>query len=62
MTYCHCGMSGSVWCAGANCYAHDVEEHDPDVCVHGKGFSEFCVECCPEDDDGSFTGDEWTEA
>ena len=33
---------------------------DPDVCIHGKGFDEICVLCCPEDDDGSFTGDEWS--
>ena len=33
-----------------------------DVCVHGKPFSSICVECCPEDDDGSFEGDEWSEA
>ena len=32
-----------------------------DVCVHGKPFDVICVECCPEDDDGSFTGDEWSE-
>lgn len=25
---------------------------DADVCVHGIGFDEVCVECCPEDDDG----------
>jgi hypothetical protein len=34
---------------------------DEDVCVHGKTFDVICVECCPEDDDGSFTGDEWSE-
>ena len=31
-----------------------------DLCVHGKSFDVICVECCPEDDDGSFTGDDWT--
>jgi len=43
-------------------WAESVEEEDfePDVCVHGRGFDEICVECCPEDDDGSFTGDEWS--
>jgi hypothetical protein len=40
----------------------DLEDDacEPDVCEHGKGFDEICVECCPEDDDGSFTGDEWS--
>ncbi len=43
-------------------HASDLEdEHpDPDVCSHGKGFDEVCVECCAEDDDGSFEGDEWS--
>lgn len=48
MMYCHCGMTGSVYCAGANCYALDVEELDPLVCIHGTGVGEHCVECCPE--------------
>lgn len=34
---------------------------DDDVCTHGRPFDVICVECCPEDDDGSFTGDEWSE-
>lgn len=38
----------------------DEEHPDPDVCVHGRGFDEICVDCCPEDDDGSFEGDEWS--
>jgi hypothetical protein len=40
----------------------DLEDDacEPDVCTHGRGFDETCVECCPEDDDGSFTGDEWS--
>jgi hypothetical protein len=44
------------------CY-HDLtaeEDSESDVCSHGKGFDEICVDCCPEDDDGSFTGDEWS--
>jgi hypothetical protein len=36
-------------------------ENGVDLCVHGKPFSVICVQCCPEDDDGSFTGDEWSE-
>ncbi len=40
--------------------AMDSDEQELDVCVHGRGFDEICVECCPEDDDGSFTGDEWS--
>jgi hypothetical protein len=59
MTYCTCGMSGSVWCAGLNCYAVEEEEND-DVCLHGRAFDEICIDCCPEDDDGSFDGDEWS--
>ena len=39
----------------------DMDIECADVCVHGKGFDVICVECCPEDDDGSFTGDEWSE-
>lgn len=39
----------------------EEEDFEPDVCVHGKCFDVICVECCPEDDDGSFTGDEWSE-
>ena len=41
-------------------YTDDIEDCEADVCSHGKGFDEICVECCPEDDDGSFTGDEWS--
>lgn len=43
-------------------WAESVDEEDdaPDVCVHGRGFDVICVECCPEDDDGSFEGDEWS--
>lgn len=37
-------------------------DNDEDVCVHGKPFYVICVQCCPEDDDGSFTGDEWSAA
>lgn len=45
-------------------WADSAEEDDrePDVCAHGIGFDQICVECCPEDDDGSFTGDEWSPA
>ena len=39
----------------------DMDIECADVCVHGKPFDVICVECCPEDDDGSFTGDEWSE-
>lgn len=39
----------------------DEEENCPDVCIHGKGFDVICVECCPEDADGSCDGDEWSE-
>lgn len=61
MTYCTCGMSGSVYCAGANCYANSVEDDEAgDVCEHGRGFDEICVQCCPEDDDGSETGEDWS--
>ena len=41
-------------------FTAEEDEREPDVCAHGKGFDEICVECCPEDDDGSFTGDEWS--
>lgn len=41
---------------------NDEDAMEPDdVCIHGKGFDVICVECCPEDDDGSFEGDEWSE-
>lgn len=60
MRYCNCGGSGSVYCPGANCCAPVEEDEAGDVCVHGRGFDQICVECCPEDDDGSFTGDEWS--
>lgn len=36
------------------------DDYEGDLCSHGKSFSEICVQCCPEDDDGSFTGDEWS--
>lgn len=39
----------------------DACDDAADLCVHGKSFSEVCVQCCPEDDDGSFEGDEWSE-
>lgn len=39
----------------------DVCDDFADVCVHGKPFDVICVDCCPEDDDGSFEGDEWSE-
>lgn len=33
--------------------AEDLDDDcEPDVCTHGRGFDEVCVECCPEDDDG----------
>lgn len=42
-------------------YIEETEELEPfDGCCHGKGWDEICVECCPEDDDGSYTGDEWS--
>lgn len=37
----------------------DEDDCEPDVCSHGKGFDQPCPECCPEDDDGSETGEEW---
>lgn len=39
----------------------DMDLGDVDVCVHGRPFDVICVDCCPEDDDGSDTGDEWSE-
>ena len=36
-------------------------DNDEDCCVHGKSFSVICVECRPEDKDGSLCGDEWSE-
>ena len=27
------------------------EDQEPDVCVHGRGWDETCVDCCPEDVD-----------
>lgn len=39
----------------------DDDEHPmPDVCVHGRGFDQICVQCCPEDDDGSEDGEDWS--
>lgn len=60
MKYCTCGASGSVYCPGSEYCCMDEASDTPDVCVHGRAFDEICVECCPEDDDGSFTGDEWS--
>ena len=37
------------------------DDDSADLCIHGKPFDVICVECCPEDDDGSFEGDEWSE-
>lgn len=31
-----------------------------DVCAHGRGWDQVCVMCCPEDDDGSETGEDWS--
>lgn len=38
----------------------DMDYEASDVCLHGKSFSEICVDCCPEDGDGSWDGDEWS--
>ena len=27
-------------------------DNEADTCIHGTGWDEVCVECCPEDDDG----------
>ena len=44
---------------------HEQEDHESvlqaDECVHGKPWDVICVQCCPEDDDGSFEGDEWSQ-
>lgn len=36
------------------------EQFEPDVCIHGRGWDVICVQCCPEDDDGSETGEDWS--
>lgn len=38
----------------------DDEHPMPDVCEHGRSFDQICVQCCPEDDDGSETGEDWS--
>lgn len=43
-------------------YDDELDDLELDVCVHGRSFDVICVECCPEDDDGSDTGDDWSEA
>ena len=39
----------------------DMDIECADLCIHGKSSDVICVECWPENDDGSFTGDEWSE-
>lgn len=46
----YCAVSGKSCTCNPRC---EDEDADLDVCVHGRPFDSICVECCPEDDDGT---------